>query len=101
MDQDVAPFEVKNNREAGRFEVQLGDETGFIAYHLQSPNEYVLVHTEVPVSQRGKGVAGRLAQDVLEMIKTEGSKLVLICPFVTAYIKRHPEYQPLVVPLRV
>ena len=33
----------------------------------------------------------------LEQIKAEGSKIVVLCPYVKSYLKRHPEYESLVV----
>jgi len=32
----------------------------------------------------------------LEAAREQGKQVVPLCPFVAAYIKRHPEYQPLV-----
>ncbi len=88
-------LEVKNNTDAERFEVQLGDKIGLIKYRKDGPN-YVLIHTEVPPEYGGQGIADRLAYVALETIKAEGVYLVPICPFIKSYLRRHPEYEPLV-----
>ena len=44
----------------------------------------------------GKGVGSQLVKQTLEQIKTTDKKIVPSCPFIAAYIKRHPEYESLV-----
>lgn len=56
----------------------------------------VLVHTDVPPELEGRGVGGRLVQGVLETARERGTKIFPACPFVHAYIRRHPEYLDLV-----
>jgi hypothetical protein len=55
-----------------------------------------LVHTEVPAELEGHGIGGRLAKAGLEFARQENLKVVPSCPFVAAYIRRHPEYLELV-----
>ena len=46
----------------------------------------------------GKGVAGKLIKTALDAARVEHYQVVPLCPFVAAYIRRHPEYQDLVMP---
>lgn len=79
------------------------NETGSRFEHGNAKLEYVrrgdavyMVHTEVPPELEGRGVAGALARAALDFASEAGLRVVPRCPFVAAYIKRHPEYQRLV-----
>jgi len=95
MNIDPQTLEVKNNTQASRFEVQLGDKVGIIDYHKHN-QVYSFTHTGVPSEFEGQGIANRLPHDALEMVKAEGGKVIPACPFTKAYVKRHPEYQSMV-----
>jgi predicted GNAT family acetyltransferase len=88
---------VINNTEAQRFEAELGDDRAVANYHLKN-NIIIFTHTEVPEVMEGKGVAGRLIKTALDAARVEHYQVVPLCPFVAAYIRRHPEYQDLVMP---
>ncbi|MBX3066911.1 MAG: N-acetyltransferase [Anaerolineae bacterium] len=99
---DVQSLKVQNNRNASRFETDLGGGKFAIIQYRRNRNIYVMIHTEVPAEFRGKGIAEKLVHDALEMVKAEnldtaeGRKVDPQCPVVKAFIDRHPEYKPLV-----
>ncbi len=49
------------------------------------------MHTEVPDSMSGKGVASALAAYAFQYAKENKKPVMVYCPFVAAYLKRHPE----------
>ncbi|MEM0963068.1 MAG: GNAT family N-acetyltransferase [Bacteroidota bacterium] len=55
----------------------------------------VLSHTEVPVGAEGQGVGSRLAKAGLDHARAEGLRVMPLCPFVAAYVRRHPEERDL------
>jgi uncharacterized protein len=86
---------VYNNEKEQRFEIETEGEKAFLEYrHLK--NDIALMHTFVPESLNGKGLASALAQYALEWIKSHNKKVKVYCPFVAAYLKRHPEYNNLI-----
>lgn len=89
---------VANNVAASRFEVSLLEGEAQLRYRYRSSGALVLVHTEVPPALQGRGVAEQLARAALEFARDRGLAVVALCPYVAAYIKRHPEYSDLVVP---
>ena len=93
----IQDLTVTNNTEAQRFEAQLGAEQAVAEYHLKN-NVIIFTHTEVPEAMEGKGVAGKLIKTALDTAQAEHYQVVPLCPFVAAYIKRHHEYQGLVMP---
>ena len=61
-------------------------------------NEIVLLHTEVPEVLEGRGVGSALARSALEDARARALTVVPVCPFVSAYIRKHPGYLALVAP---
>ena len=93
----MGKLEVKNNEELYQFEADLGGgEKALIGYRPEADGTLNILHTEVPEAFEGKGVGSQLVKQTLEQIKAEGKKIAPSCPFVAAYIKRHPEYESLV-----
>jgi len=79
-----------------RYEIEVdGEVAGFLMYRLE-PGVIELVHTDVAPKWEGKGVGGALVKGALDDVRARGLKMRPFCPFVSAYIKRHPEYQDLV-----
>jgi predicted GNAT family acetyltransferase len=90
--------ELRDNQAAERFEgVVDGDVAAYVRYHRRpTDGAVVLIHTEVDPAYEGKGVGSALAKATLDHLRADGSKIVVRCPFVASYIRRHPEYQDLV-----
>src|SRR6476469_6234967 len=72
-----------------------GAPAGAAAYVLRGGRR-IFVHTEVDPAYEGKGLGSRLAHDALELARASGRPIVPLCPFIAAYLGRHPEYQDLV-----
>lgn len=81
------------NEEKKRFELKVEGETAFIEFILSNENIMFLTHTEVPVSLEGKGVGSAIVSKTLEYIREKGYTLAPLCPFVAAYVKRHPDWK--------
>ena len=89
---------VRDNPAELRYEARRGDSLlGQIRYRTE-PGLVVLVHTDVDNSVEGSGVGSALVAGALDDIRSRGLRVVPVCPFVAAYIRRHPEYSPLVAP---
>jgi hypothetical protein len=58
-------------------------------------NSNYLTHTEALPELEGKGIGSTLVKRVLEDIERKKLTLVPLCPFVAAYIQRHPEWKKL------
>jgi uncharacterized protein len=81
---------VVNNPQKRQFEIQLGQEMGLLAYR-QRPGQIELMHTEVPMSQRGKGIGEKIVKFALEYARQNQLEVIPSCRFVQAYLKRHPD----------
>jgi uncharacterized protein len=87
-------IKIFNNEQRLHFETPLGDDFAFIEYRWHK-SALVLMHTLVPEGHEGKGIAGALAKFALEYAKEKKLPLIVYCPYVKAYMKRHPEYDNL------
>jgi predicted GNAT family acetyltransferase len=90
------PITIVNNPERHRFETRMDGILAQVAYRLRD-DVITFTHTEVPEALAGRGIANQLAIAALDHARDHGLKVVPECPFISSYIKRHPEYQPLVV----
>ncbi|NNE77227.1 MAG: N-acetyltransferase [Pricia sp.] len=60
-------------------------------YMRPREDKIFLTHTEVPQTLEGQGVGSALVSKVLDYIRKENVKMAPLCPFVAAYLKRHPD----------
>jgi predicted GNAT family acetyltransferase len=86
---------VVDNPGKGRFELEEQGLVAFADYRLEG-GRLVIPHVEAPPALRGTGTAGRLMTGLLEEARSRGLKVVPLCPYADAFIRRHPEYQDLV-----
>lgn len=84
--------------DARRYEARIGEElAGFVDYRLAGTRR-ILLHTEVPLAFGGRGIGAALARHILDEARTGGHRVTVKCPFIQAYLARHPEYADLVTP---
>jgi predicted GNAT family acetyltransferase len=88
---------VQDNPGESRYELLLDDHVVGEALYRSAPDHIVLLHTEVLPSFEGRGLGARLVAGALDDIRARGLRVVPFCPFVRAYLRRHPEYADLVV----
>jgi uncharacterized protein len=90
-------FAVADNPEVSRYEIRDGDDlVGIAAYDYRAGDMIVFTHTEVSDDYEGQGVGSQLARESLDDARRRGLRVVVRCPFITAWIKRHPDYADLV-----
>lgn len=85
---------VRNNTAQERYELEIDGVTAFILYSRE-PGQVKLNHTEVPSQLGGRGVGSALAKGTLELVRSEGLKVIPHCDFIAGYIDKHPEYRDL------
>lgn len=86
---------IRHEPQARRFVAELGGTPAYITYRQIDPKVLDLDHTFVPRALRGGGIASHLTARALDYARERGLRIVPSCPFVAAYIARHPEYRDL------
>ena len=54
-----------------------------------------MVHTEVPPALEDQGIAGKLVAAALDFARAAHLRVIPLCPYVSDFISKHPEYQDL------
>jgi uncharacterized protein len=93
----VQEARVVDNPEQSRYEIHLGEERVGLSAYIVRPTRLIFTHTEVDEAVEGQGLGSKLARGALDDVRSRGLRITPRCPFISAYIKRHPEYQDLVV----
>lgn len=83
--------EVTDNAELSRYEARVGGELAGFAQYRVDGRRMTLVHTEVDPRFEGRGVGSQLAKVALEDVGRQGLDVVPRCPFIAAYVRRHPD----------
>ncbi len=96
MSESSPEYEVIKNESAQRFELHVDDHMARVNYVMLGPTQIIFTHTVVPFTMKGHGIASYLARYVLDYARDNDLKVIPRCPFIRAYIERHPQYEDLV-----
>jgi predicted GNAT family acetyltransferase len=88
--------QIRDNRERSRFEVTVEGHVAHADYRIDG-DVITFTHTIVPPALEGRGIASRLILHALNDVRARGLRVVPQCPFVAAYIRKHPEWADLLV----
>ena len=89
------PNAVRDNHAHRRYELDVPGGQAFIDYR-RNAGVVTMVHAEVPADLQGGGFGSALVRGALLLAREQGERVVPSCPFVAAYIERHPEFRDLV-----
>jgi hypothetical protein len=83
--------EVVDSPDLGRYEARVdGELAGFAQYRVEG-RRITIFHAEVDPAFEGRGVGSQLAKEALDDVGRQGLELVPRCPFIAAYVRRHPD----------
>ena len=94
MTVNLEKLEVSHNAEEHRFETFVDGYLSKLDY-IQDGKNFVITHVGVSPELRGQGIAGKITQVGLEYAKGKSLRVVPMCSYAAAYIRRHPEYMEL------
>lgn len=89
------PSDVTRNDDRNRYELSVDNKLAVSEYNRLT-NAVMFTHTEVPEALEGQGVGSALARGALDDVRAQGLTVIPLCPFIAAFIRRHPEYLDLV-----
>jgi predicted GNAT family acetyltransferase len=94
MQIDIEKPEIIHNPTEKRFETWIDGKLSKLDY-IEDGKNFVITHVGVQPEFRGHGVAGKIVQVGLEYAKEKSLRVVPMCSYAAAYIRRHPEYAEL------
>lgn len=74
-----------------RYEARFDERVVGFARYRRTGDRILFHHTEVDPAYEGKGIGSRLASGALEDALARGLRVIVGCPFIGAYLKRHPD----------
>ena len=89
MSEDIELAEVA---ERSRYEIRSGGVVAGFAMYRRQAGRTTFTHTIVKPEFEGQGIGSRLARFALDDTVARGERIVPECPFIRAYLERHPEY---------
>ena len=94
---DGRPVELTRDDEQKRYTASVEGRVAALAEFIPTAELVVFTHTETDPSFEGQGVASELVRWALDDVRARGRAVLPLCPFVKAYIGKHPdEYGDLV-----
>jgi len=79
-----------------RYEATVDGKVAGFAEYLATESLTVFTHTEVEPAYEGHGIGSALARFALDDMRARGRRVLPVCPFITEWIGRHPDYADLV-----
>lgn len=89
-------YELIDNAPAECYEFHIDGRVVRLEYEKVSHGEILLTHTEVPSVLQGRGIGSALIGAALADIERKGLKVIPLCGFVSAYLRRHPQWMRIV-----
>jgi len=89
---DAPALVITDARERDRYEATREGVLAGFAEYTTTTEMVVFTHTEVLPGYEGQGVAGTIVRHALDDVRDRGLSALAVCPFVLAWIRRHPEY---------
>lgn len=94
MQIDLEKLQVVQNLSENRFETSVDGYPSKLDY-IQDGKNFVITHVGVHPELRGQGVAGKLVEVSLQYAKENSLRVIPMCSYAAAYMRRHPEYTDL------
>jgi predicted GNAT family acetyltransferase len=89
---------VSDNAAERRYEARLGDRVAAFSEYRIAGDRVVFLHTETEPDLEGRGIGSALVRGALDDVRGRGLRVTARCPFVSAWLRRHPDYADLTGP---
>ncbi|WP_375228353.1 GNAT family N-acetyltransferase [Roseobacter sp. S98] len=90
----MSDFSIRREQDGtkGRYVLVSDGHEADLTYSVLSAQTVIADHTGVPDALRGTGAGVALVSRLVEDARSEGFRIVPLCPFVNAQRRRHPEW---------
>ncbi|KUJ70766.1 acetyltransferase [Streptomyces albus subsp. albus] len=77
---------------AHRFEARVDGVLAGFARYMRGSEVIAFFHTEVEPAFEGQGIGSALARNALDSSRAMGLEVLAVCPFISGWMARHPDY---------
>ncbi|WP_140908643.1 GNAT family N-acetyltransferase [Cognatiluteimonas lumbrici] len=91
---EARAIDIGHDAERRRFSATVDGHLGYVDYALDG-GVLEILHTIVPDAIGGRGIAGQLVRAALDHARANGLRVRPTCPYADAWMRRHPDYEPL------
>jgi predicted GNAT family acetyltransferase len=77
-----------------RFEAHVEGSLCVLDYRLQD-RRMIIPSVRVPTAVEGRGIASALTRAALDWARAQALQVEPLCPYVAAWLRRHPDYADL------
>jgi len=88
----MTEIELQDFGPKGRYVYAHDNDEAELTFVKVGDGEIIVDHTFVPPAWRGRGIAEKLVQHVVEDARKRGFKIRPVCPYVVVAFRRHPEW---------
>jgi predicted GNAT family acetyltransferase len=86
-------IERQEDASKGAYSVLLDGNRAELTYSRAGEGLIIIDHTGVPDALRGQGIGEALVERAVSDARAEGRRILPLCPFAKAQIRKHPEWQ--------
>ena len=94
MQVNLDKLEITHNPEHHAFEVLIDGRLSKLDY-IQDAKNFVITHVGVYPEHRGQGIAAKIVEAGLEYARQNSLRVIPMCSYAAAYIRRNPQYREL------
>lgn len=91
---NLEELEITHNPAENRFETWIDGQLSKLDY-IEDGDTIVMTHVGVHPDHRGGGVAGKITGVALEYARKKDLRVIPMCSYVAAFIRRNPQYDEL------
>jgi uncharacterized protein len=86
-------IDVQHDPNEKKYYAVLDGHEAHVVYAETGDGTRVFHHTYAPPELRGQGIAQEIVRHALDESRREGHRYVAACPYVQAFLRKHPEYE--------
>ena len=91
MQINLDEVQIIHNPEQNRFEATVGGYPSKLDY-IRDGKNFVITHVGVHPELRGQGLAGHIVEASLGYAKENDLRVIPMCSYAAAYMRRHPQF---------
>lgn len=82
-----------------RFQIAEDGQVAGFAQFIDHDGQRIFFHTEIGEAFGGRGLAGIVVREALDATRTDGLRIVPVCPYVKKFVQTHHDWDDILDPV--